>query len=209
MSEALQTKLVKITQLTPDPQNARQHDERNLDAIKASLEQFGQRKPIVVARANDGTLVVIAGNGTLEAAKALGWTQITVAEVPADWDADKARAFALADNRSAELANWNDAVLASTLLELDAVGWDIGALGFAPADGPSDDELADAFDALGNDKGELEQITFTLHNDQAATIRTALEVAKGMGEFGETGNPNSNGNAIARVVELWLGSNVG
>lgn len=126
----LKMQTVKLSSLTPDPQNARQHDAKNLDAIKRSLDQFGQRKPLVVARANDGSLVVIAGNGTLEAAKALGWSDIAVTIVPADWDADKARAFAIADNRTAELANWNDVQLASTLLELDAVGWDLADLGF-------------------------------------------------------------------------------
>ena len=204
---SLQIKTVKLSTLTPDPQNARAHDERNLDAIKNSLLQFGQRKPLVVAKANDGSLVVIAGNGTLEAAKALGWQDIAIAEVPADWDAEKARAFALADNRSAELANWNDAVLSSTLLELDAVGWDIATLGFEAIEPPTGDDLADAFGDLGKDKGELEQMTFTLHNDQAATLRMCLEVAKSMGEFGETGNPNSNGNALARIAEMWLGAN--
>ena len=131
---SLQVKSVPITELTPDPQNVRLHDEKNLDAIKKSLSNFGQRKPIVVAKGNDGRLVVIAGNGTLEAAQSLGWTEIAVAEVPEDWDADKARAYAIADNRTGELASWNDVALASALLELDVVGWEISELGFTPAD---------------------------------------------------------------------------
>ena len=53
---------VTIESLKLDPNNARKHSKRNLDAIKASLEKFGQRKPIFV---HNG--VVIAGNGTLEA----------------------------------------------------------------------------------------------------------------------------------------------
>ena len=61
---------VPLTSLTPDPLNARKHNRRNIDAIKASLSKFGQRKPIVVT--NDGT--VIAGNGTLEAATSLALT---------------------------------------------------------------------------------------------------------------------------------------
>jgi ParB-like chromosome segregation protein Spo0J len=51
-------------------------------SICASLTKFGQRKPIVV---NDKALI-LAGNGTLEAAKSLGWDQIDVAVAPADWD---------------------------------------------------------------------------------------------------------------------------
>lgn len=125
---------VTLDELTPDPQNVRTHDQRNLDAIKNSLDAFGQRKPIVCARSNDGSLVVIAGNGTLEAARALGWTHLDVAEVPADWDADKARAYAIADNRTAELASWDDFALANQLVDLEAVGWDMATLGFDPTD---------------------------------------------------------------------------
>jgi DNA modification methylase len=115
-----------ISDLTLDPQNARLHSQKNLDAIKASLTKFGQRKPIVVT--NNG--VVLAGNGTLEAAKALGWDHIDVATAPADWDEATARAYALADNRTAELAEWDENVLAKQLLELLDEDYDIEALGF-------------------------------------------------------------------------------
>src|SRR5262245_55805464 len=76
-----------ISTLREDPQNARAHPEKNLEAIKDSLRRFSQQKPIVVAR--DGT--VIAGNGTLAAAKALGWTHLAC--VVTNLDVDAARAF--------------------------------------------------------------------------------------------------------------------
>ena len=116
---------ISITDLSLDPKNARKHSTRNLEAIAASLEKFGQRKPIVVHRG-----VVLAGNGTLEAAKSLGWTEIDVAEVPDDWDNDTAKAYALADNRTAELAEWDESELAKQLLELQDADWDIKELGF-------------------------------------------------------------------------------
>ena len=116
---------ISITDLSLDPKNARKHSARNLEAIAASLEKFGQRKPIVVHRG-----VVLAGNGTLEAAKSLGWTEIDVAEVPDDWDNDTAKAYALADNRTAELAEWDENELAKQLLELQDADWDITELGF-------------------------------------------------------------------------------
>ena len=108
-----------------DPKNARKHSQRNLDAIAASLDKFGQRKPIVVHRG-----VILAGNGTVEAAKSLGWKDIEITTVPDDWDDETAKAFALADNRSAELAEWDESELAKQLLELDDRGWDIAELGF-------------------------------------------------------------------------------
>jgi len=77
---------------------------------------------------------VIAGNGTLEAAKSLGWTEIQISVCPADWDADTAKAYALADNRSAELAEWDSGVLVSQLVNLDENGWDVGELGFTSED---------------------------------------------------------------------------
>ena len=129
---------ISITDLSLDPKNARKHSARNLEAIATSLEKFGQRKPIVVHRG-----VVLAGNGTLEAAKSLGWTEIDVAEVPDDWDNDTAKAYALADNRTAELAEWDESELAKQLLELQDADWDITELGFdipALADIESGDE---------------------------------------------------------------------
>jgi ParB-like chromosome segregation protein Spo0J len=64
----------KISELSLDPSNVRKHSRRNLDAIKASLRKFGQQKPIVV----DATGVVLAGNGTLTAARELGWSVIQI-----------------------------------------------------------------------------------------------------------------------------------
>jgi ParB-like chromosome segregation protein Spo0J len=192
---------VNINSLTPDPANARTHDSKNLKAIASSLEKFGQRKPIVVTPDS----IVVAGNGTLEAAKSLGWTQIAIARTPVGWTWDQVKAFALADNRTAELAEWDDKVLADQLLELDANGWELEELGFVSLQPPSDTDLQNAFDALNNDESILEQITFTLHKDQMQTVRSALEASKALGEYGDTGNENSNGNAITRVCELWLG----
>ena len=117
---------IAISKLTTDPNNARTHDQKNLDAIAGSLREFGQRKPIVITQDN----IIAAGNGTVEAAKSLGWEEIEAVRVPADWDADRIKAFALADNRTAELAAWDQQVMASQLLELQEAGFDIEEFGF-------------------------------------------------------------------------------
>jgi site-specific DNA-methyltransferase (adenine-specific) len=117
--------LVNIDDLDLDPRNARKHDAKNLKAIADSLEQFGQRKPIVV-----WGKTVVAGNGTMAAARTLGWTDIQVVYIPSDWSSDQVKAYALADNRSAELAAWDEQVLASQLLELQEAEFDIELLGF-------------------------------------------------------------------------------
>jgi hypothetical protein len=124
--ENLQTETIKIESLISDPQNARLHSPTNISSIVGSLKTFGQRKPIVVTPDN----VVVAGNGTLEAAKALGWTEISVTRTPRGWTWDQIKAFALADNRTAELAEWDVEVLKEQLLELDANGWAVEDFGF-------------------------------------------------------------------------------
>tara|TARA_Y100000296_G_C5149634_1_gene245683 strand:- start:732 stop:1292 length:561 start_codon:yes stop_codon:yes gene_type:complete len=108
----MRTKKAKVSELVNDSANVRKHDQRNIDAIKASLTRFGQQKPIVV----NGDGVVIAGNGTLAAAKDLGWKDIAIVET--ELDGVDATAYAIADNRTAELAVWDDDALAQTLASL-------------------------------------------------------------------------------------------
>lgn len=105
---------VPIESVHPDPANVRRHPERNLDTIKASLARFGQQTPIVV----DAKGIVRKGNGTLAAAKALGWGMIDV--VRTDLGGVEATAYAIADNRTAELAEWDGTGLAETLRALQS-----------------------------------------------------------------------------------------
>lgn len=110
---ALTIERLPIDDLRQDPANLRTHGDRNLDAIKASLARFGQQKPIVVNKAG----MILAGNGTFRAAKALGWTHLNV--VRTDLAGAEAVAYAIADNRTAELADWGDReALARTLAAL-------------------------------------------------------------------------------------------
>jgi ParB-like chromosome segregation protein Spo0J len=98
-----------VAELTQDPNNARTHDEKNIESIKRSLQEFGQQKPIVVNTESE----VVAGNGTLAAAADLGWKNIAV--VVTDLVGSSATAYAIADNRTAELAAWDEDALADTL----------------------------------------------------------------------------------------------
>lgn len=115
IAEPLRSLAVPCDSLTLDPANARRHPEANLEAIKGSLAVYGQRKPIV---ARKQTRVVTAGNGTLEAARALGWTHVAV--VLTDDDPVTAAGFSVADNRTAELAEWDAEALERLLPELRA-----------------------------------------------------------------------------------------
>jgi hypothetical protein len=122
--ESLKSLAVPIDQLRGLPNNPRKGD---VSAVMASLSRFGQRKPIV-ARHDDGT--IIAGNHTWQAARELGWKEIAVAYVGDD-DVT-AQAYALADNRTAELGSYDDDLLRELIESVESVdpellrdtGWD-------------------------------------------------------------------------------------
>jgi DNA modification methylase len=130
----------KIADLSQDPANVRKHPERNLEAIIASLRRFGQQHPIVI----DINNTVRAGNGRLQAAIALGWDEIDC--VVTDLKGSEAIAYAIADNRTAELAEWDDDMLAA---QLHGLLTDDEAL--LEAAGFDEDELAAMLDELEGD----------------------------------------------------------
>jgi DNA modification methylase len=103
----------KVADLLANAANARTHPERNVQAVMDSLRAFGQQFPIVIDR--DG--VVWDGNGRLEAAKRLGWE--TMAVVVTDLSGEELRAYAVAANRTAELAGWDEDLLAQALAGVD------------------------------------------------------------------------------------------
>jgi ParB-like chromosome segregation protein Spo0J len=175
----LKVETVPIGELTADPANVRTHGERNIEAIRRSLETFGQRKPLVVARGAGGELVVVAGNGTLEAARALGLDTLVVAVVPDEWDAAKARAYAIADNRTGELADWNDVALSEALVELEAGGFEPAVLGFGDLAGAPGS--VDAGFAQGGEDPYLQQYGVIVTCSDEAEQRAVYEHLLGEG----------------------------
>lgn len=101
-----------LKHLTPDPQNAREHNPRNIGTIVDSLHDVGAARSIVIDENN----VVLAGNGVVEAAGEAGIERVRVVEADGNEiiavrrrglsDMQKKR-LALFDNRTAELAEWN------------------------------------------------------------------------------------------------------
>jgi len=129
MNKPITVERIPIVSIQKDEKNARAHSARNMEAIKASLKEFGQQRPIIIDREGK----VVAGNGTLDAALALGWTEIDVTRT--DLVGTRARAYALADNRTAELAAWNDEALAAALAEIENdESLDSACTGFDPAE---------------------------------------------------------------------------
>lgn len=132
MSSGQAVRIVDIDSVKPDPKNTRLHSQRNLDTIKHSLAEYGQQRPILVTA--DG--IIVAGNGTHQAAKDLGWPHIAVTQT--DLTGEAARMYAITDNRAAELASWDYGDLHQELTALRDTGIDITKFGWS----------TDEFDAL-------------------------------------------------------------
>lgn len=114
INTAFSGQTVSIESLFADPKNARKHGEKSIKAIMKSLEDYGQQKPIVALPTGQ----VIAGNGMLEAARRLGWGKIAVVVFETS-DAEKAKGFALVDNRIPELSHWNEDAISELFHELN------------------------------------------------------------------------------------------
>lgn len=178
---------VAISALQKDPDNARKHSKKNIDAIAGSLKKFGQRRPLVVWQQ-----FVIAGNGTIEAAKQIGWTQVEITRVPEDWTHEEARAYAIADNRTSELGEWDDYLLANQLIELDSMGWDIAEFGFDPITPPTE---------LIEENELMVKKTFRLTQTQADLIDACISKAKVKSP--SVDKQNADANALVLICEEW------
>ncbi len=175
IADGLEALIVDIDTLVPDPKNARLHNERNLAAIRESLIYYGQVKPIVV-RAD--TRVVVAGNGTLATAKAMGWTKLAASIVPMT-DAEAA-GYGIADNRTAELASWDFEVLATLEVltreaEIPMTGWSFNEIVTLRASGGDWSPAALVDDGTGlSATQQAKPLLVSFNPDQRAAVDTAI-----------------------------------
>lgn len=140
MKHALETAEVPIDSIQPHPDNIRQGD---VGAISESLLFHGQYRPIVVQKSSG---YVLAGNHTWKAAKAILWPHIAVTFV--DVDDDEARRILLVDNRSNDLASYDEQGLADFLEELIKTPSELAGTGYEPED------LDDLIASLGPSDGD-------------------------------------------------------
>ena len=197
-------KVALVADLIPYALNSREHSDEQVAQIAASIRAFGFTNPVLIDDASN----LIAGHGRVMAARKLGMTEVP-AIVVTGMDERKRRALIIADNKLALNASWD---MEALLVEVRDLGDAFGELmGF------SDDELAGMLRANMEDvevelpeladgeRAPFQQMTFTLHDDQAEQIKAAIEKAKAMAPFVDTGNENGNGNALARICEVFNG----
>ncbi|MBX3452793.1 MAG: ParB N-terminal domain-containing protein, partial [Planctomycetaceae bacterium] len=134
MTTTMQVETWPIDRLIPYDKNPRLNDDA-VEAVARSIQEFGFRQPIVVDE--DG--VIIIGHTRLKAARKLGLTEVPV-HVARGLSPEKIKALRIADNKTAEIAEWNLELLPIELSELQGMDFDLGLLGF------DQDELAKLLD---------------------------------------------------------------
>lgn len=206
---SLRSLAVLIDSVTPDPSNARVHPARNLEAIRASLATFRQQKPIVV----DADGVCRKGNGTLATMKALGFAH--VAAVRSELRGEAAIAYAIADNKTSDLGEWDYEMLGNVVREvgddalLAATGFDDRELDMfreSEWSPPEVDPSAFAPTAGAGEESSNEPDGLVSRSLSGPRVRWDLidrAVAKARERAGNDKLPF--GAALARIVEVYRG----
>jgi DNA modification methylase len=149
-----------IAELRGDPKNARTHSKKQIAQIAAAISEFGFVNPVLV----DGDGVIIAGHARREAAKQLGMDTVPTIAIHHLTPAQQ-RALAIADNKIAENAGWDEVLLIEALgefsLNLDfdftAIGFDMGEVD-ARLDQPKKDDPADTVEDVDPDAQPVSRI---------------------------------------------------
>jgi len=189
--------LVKIAKLKANPSNPRTLRDEKFLKLKASIQSFPDMlnyRSIVAVTDTDGKLMVLGGNMRLRALQDLGIKEVPV--LLADhWTEEQRREFIIKDNVG--FGEWDWEQLANE--------WDAEELADWGLDFPGAEvDEVDAPDLSNAPKGEFQQMTFTLHDSQAETVKAAMERAKDSGGAESDVNENSNGNALAYFAASFL-----
>ncbi len=129
IAEQLAALAVPIDSLAPLDGNPRRG---SVEAVAASLAEFGQLKPVVY-RVEDGIRTLVAGNHTWRAARSLGWDAIAAIDAT-DLGPERAAAFALADNRTGDIATFDHDALVAFIADTDMDAELLAAAAFSDAD---------------------------------------------------------------------------
>ena len=196
-----------INDLIPYARNSRTHSDEQVTQIAASIKEFGFTNPVLIDKDNG----IIAGHGRVMAAKKLGMKEVPCIVADGWTDAQK-KAYIIADNKLALNAGWDTALLALEFAELEDLGFDLSLTGFTAQEigliGGFTVEALDEMPELNSgDKEPFKNMTFTLSDEQAEQVDQAIKLSKSMGAFVDTGNENSNGNALSRICETFVTQN--
>ena len=193
----------KLSELVPWERNPRQITDKQAKRLEESFEQFGQVEIIAIGPENQ----IYNGHQRLKVlSQKYGSNYEVDVRVASRALTEKEREKLTVLLHKGATGEWNFDTLANEFEVDELVEW-----GFSPSElgiTPDADEWGAAMDKLPDeDRAPFQQMTFTLHDTQAETVKDALTASKALGAFVETENENSNGNALARICEMFLEEN--
>ena len=190
----------EIESLKKAENNPRTISEEQLLKLQKSIQDNPdsfEARPIILSD-RTGVLMIIAGNQRYEACVRLGMKEVPTVLI-SNLTEEKEREIMVRDNvnngewDNAKLVYWDVDELKDWGIELPTA-WEI-----------TPDNFGDGFSLPDGEKPNSEKLTFTVSNEQADLIKTAIEIAKSNGLECETfGNENSNGNALYQIVKQWV-----
>ena len=170
----------KIEEISPYENNPRNNDEA-VDAVAESIQEFGFKIPIVIS----GDNVVVAGHTRIKAAKKLGMKEVPCI-VADDLNEEQIRAFRLADNKSAEIATWDEEKLEQELAQIMNI--DMSVFGFDGEDTAFADEVVDDKYTINTKipqyevTGDCPTISEMLDDEKANSLIEEIEKSEGITE---------------------------
>lgn len=186
---------IKLDDLVPYAKNPKKHEDKDIDLIIKSIERNGFGDNLLVC---PETNEILSGNGRYLAAKKMGLTEVPCVYAPNGLTEKQKADIVIASNKLVEVSGYND-YLGELIAEFDLELGDFGI--------EADMSMVEEMPKLkSGDKSPFQQITFTLADEQAEEIKSALESAKHSPLFESNmfGNENSNGNALYVIVQEWL-----
>ena len=183
---------LSLTDIRPYARNPRKNDEA-VKNVAASIREFGFLVPLVI----DANHEIVAGHTRYKAAQSLGLKSVpcVIADELTD---EQIRAFRLADNKVGEMAQWDMDLLP---LELADITLPMADFGFEVI---SDEDFSENFTLDDGEKKPFQQISITVHDEQAKLILAAIKYVYDQKAVTETfTNENHNGNGLYEVVRQW------
>ena len=190
----LEIEYLPIERLEPYENNARKHEEYDVEQIKKSIEKYGFNDPIGIWSDHN---VIVEGHGRLMAAKKLGMTEVPVIRLDHMTDEER-REYAIMHNKTAELSDWDFDLLGSELEALDLSDFDID-FGLPDLGLDNNEVVDDDYDPEPPEEptakhGEI--WVLGAHRVMCGDATSEEDVGKLMG--GGTGRPVSDGSAVQR-----------
>ena len=188
------------------PSNPRQWGKGELDDLVKTIKQTPELLEMrgLIVYPYNGKYVILGGNMRYSALREMSAVDAPCMIVPEDTPIEKLREVVIKDNGA--FGSWDYDMLANEWDDLPLADWGVPAW---ETDNVNPDDFGEDFSLPSGDKEPFQQMTFTLADFQASEIKDALEEVKGLEEYKTMitfGNSNTNGNALALIIEQWIES---